>query len=220
MHRFRRQISLLAVLLLAACHRGKGAEDAAEPMEIPLRPLANLAAQRVVVTPAFSLVSGESLGWSAQIPRAREFLLALDSTIAATFAERGLKSQWIYPADLVRAKRGSPTYAVDPYALGVGQLRNPNVVSGTKLGDPLATQLRTMVALQEDARAVIIPVELRFEKDAKTGLGAAALRVALLDGRLGDVRWIGVVRSDPATAFSPALLTTLAAHLADLIVAP
>ena len=220
MHRFRRQFSLIALALLAACHRGKPADDAGEPIEVPLRPLANLAAQRVIVTPAFSLVSGEALGWSAKIPRTRDFLLALDSTLFATFSDRGLKSQWIYPADLVRAMRGSPTYAADPYALGVGQLRNPNVVSGTKLGDPLATQLRRMVALQEEGRAVLIPVELRFEKDSKSGGGVAALRVALVDGRLSDVRWIGTVRGDPAATFSPAVLTSLAAHVADLIVAP
>ena len=46
------------------------------------------------------------------------------------------------------------------------------------------------------------------------------LRVALLDGRLGDVRWIGTVRSDPATAFSRALLASVAAHFADLFTAP
>ena len=93
------------------------------------------------------------------------------------------------------------------------------MVSGTRFGDPLATQLRTMIALQEDARAVIIPVELRFEK-GKTGQGIAVLRVALLDGRLGDVRWIGSIRSEPFDKPSPAMLTNLASHLADLITSP
>ena len=184
-----------------------------------MRPLMQLAAQRVIVTPAFSLVTGDALGWSAQIPKSREYLRLLDDEIAAVLAERGLKSQWFYPADLVRAMKGSPSYAVDPYALGVGVLRNSGIVSGTRLGDPLATQLRTMIALQDDARAVIVPVELRFEKET-TGRGSAVLRVALLDGRLGDVRWIGRVRSDPADKLSRAVLSSLAAHLADLITAP
>lgn len=184
-----------------------------------MRPLMQLAAQRVIVTPSYNLVTGDALGWSAQIPKSREYLRLLDDEIAAVLAERGLKSQWVYPADLVRAMKGSPTYAVDPYALGVGVLRNAGVVSGTRLGDPLATQLRTMIALQDDARAVIVPVELRFEKET-TGQGSAVLRVALLDGRLGDVRWIGRVRSDPADKLSRAVLSSLAAHLADLITAP
>lgn len=206
-------------LLLAACHGGKGSEEVPSPAEPSLRPLAQLAAQRVIVTPSFGLVTGDALGWSAQIPKSREYLRLLDDEIAAALAERGLKSQWIYPADLVRAMKGSPTYAVDPYTLGVGVLRNSGIVSGTRLGDPLATQLRTMIALQDDARAVIVPAELRFEKEP-TGQGVAVLRVALLDGRLGDVRWIGSVRSDPADKLSRAVLSSLAAHLADLITAP
>ena len=132
---------------------------------------------------------------------------------------RGLEKQWTWPADLVRASKGNPTYAVDPYALGASVLRAPGVASGMRLGDPLATQLRTMVALQEDARAVIIPVELRFDRTA-AGPGVAVLRVALLDGRLGDVRWIGTVRSDTASSYSRAVLASVAAHLADLITAP
>ena len=64
------------------------------------------------------------------------------------------------------------------------------------------------------------PVEVRFEKAAVAGQGVVALRVALLDGRLGDVRWIGTVRSDPAPTYSRAVLTSLAAHFADLFTAP
>ena len=206
-------------LVLAACHNGSGSEDGPSPSEPALRPLAQLAAQRVIVTPAFSLVTTDALGWNAQIPKSREYLRGLDDEIALVLGERGLKSQWVYPADLVRAMKGSPTYAVDPYTLGVGVLRSSGVVSGTRLGDPLATQLRTMIALQNDARAVIVPVELRFEKE-KSGQGSAVLRVALLDGRLGDVRWIGSVRSDPSDKLSRAVLASLSAHLADLITAP
>jgi hypothetical protein len=206
-------------MFIAACHSGKGGEEAPSPAEPSMRPLAQLAAQRVIVTPAFSLVTTDALGWNAQIPKSREYLRVLDEEIFSVLSERGLKTQWIYPADLVRAMKASPTYAVDPYSIGAGILRNPGVVSGTRLGDPLATQLRTMIALQEDARAVIVPIELKFEKE-KSGLGSAVLRVALLDGRLGDVRWIGSVRSDPADKFSRALLSSVAAHLADLITAP
>ena len=218
MQRAIRQLWSLAIVLVA-CHGGQKPADEPEAVLQPLRPLANLAAQRVIVTPAFSLALGDPLGWAAQVPKSRDFLRSLDDEIAAALGERGLKSQWIYPADLVRATKGSPTYAVDPYTLGVNVLRNPGIVSGSPVGDPLASQLRTMIALQDGARAVLIPVELRFEK-LPTGQGVAALRVALMDGRLGDVRWIGTVRSDPAIQPSRAVLATLAAHFADLITAP
>ncbi len=204
-------------LALAAC-RGKGAEAPA-PAETTARPLAQLAAQRAIVTPTSYLRSSDALGWTATIPRPRDYLRTVDDEIATAFAERGFRTQWVYPADLVRAMRGSPSYAVDPYALGTSPLRSTSVVGGTKLGDPLATQLRTMIALQESARAVLVPVELRFDRD-RDGTGVAVLRVALIDGRLAEVRWTGEVKSDPSPTLSRGLLTSLAAHFADLVTAP
>jgi hypothetical protein len=185
-----------------------------------VRPLAPLAAQQVIVAPVHSLREVDALGWTARIPRSRDYLRALDTAIEAELTARGLGRQWVYPAALVRAQRGSPSYAIDPYTLAANPLRNPNVIAGTRLGDPLVTQLRTMVALQESARAVLLPVELRFEKDGRTGQGAAVLRLALLDGRLGEVRWIGDVTSEPSATFSSALLTSVAGKVADLITAP
>lgn len=212
-------IFLALFVALSACRGGKPAEEAPSPMEQSVRPLSQLAAQRVIVTPAFALVQGDALGWAASIARWRDYIKQLDDEIALAFGDRGLKSQWMYPADLVRAARNNPTYAVDPYTLGVNVLRDPRLKSGDRVGDPLATQLRTMIALQSDARAVLVPVEMKFEK-LPTGQGVAVLRVALLDGRLGDVRWVGSVRSDPSPDLSRAVLTSLAAHFADLITAP
>jgi hypothetical protein len=217
-----RSLRLLAgsAFLLTACHHGQTAEEAAGPVEQPLRPLAQLASQRVIVTPTYYLVTGDQLGWAAQITKGKDYLKSFDDEIATVLAERGLKTQWLLPADLVRATRANPTYAVDPYSLGTNILRSKDVVSGTRLSDPLATQVRTMIALQEGARAILVPVEIHFEKSAMAGQGIAVLKVALLDGRLGDVRWIGTVRSDPAHAPSQAVLTNLAAHFADLFTAP
>ncbi|MEP6618594.1 MAG: hypothetical protein ABJE47_04750 [bacterium] len=218
MHRSLRKLGLLT-LLLAACRNGKPADEAPAPIEPPTRPLAQLAAQRVILVPTFSLGTGDVMGWSTQIPKSRDYLKTVDDELETALGERGLKKQWIYPADLQRALRNNPTYAMDPYSLGTNVLRNPNIVSGTKLGDPLATQIRTMVALQEDARAVLVPVELKFEQQSP-GLGVAVLRLVLLDGRLGDVRWVGTVKSDPAKTLSRPVLASLATHFADLITAP
>jgi hypothetical protein len=218
-HRSLRLLCCSAILL-TACQHGQKPEEASAPVEQPLRPLAQLASQRVIVTPTYYLSTGDQLGWAAQIAKGRDYLRTFDDEIATVLAERGLKSQWISPADLVRATRANPTYAVDPYSLGANILRGSDVVSGTRLADPLATQVRTMIALQEGARAILVPVEIHFEKSGTAGQGIAVLKVALLDGRLGDVRWIGTVRSDPAPALSRAVLTNLAAHFADLFTAP
>ncbi len=183
-----------------------------------MRPLAPLAALRVILAPVHTMRTADPLGWAAQLPRTRDYLRMVDSALAAELGARGLEKQWIYPPELVRAQRGSPTYAVDPYALGANTLRSAEVKAGAKLGDPLVTQLRTMIALQE-ARIVLLPVELRFEA-TEAPLGVAVLRVAMLDGRLGEVRWTGDVRSDPSPTLSRAVLGSLAAHFADLITAP
>lgn len=212
---FRLALALLPAL--AACQPPGGAAEPA-PLAAPVRPLAVLVSQQVVVAPVNSLREVDALGWTGQIPRSREFMRAFDEALETELGARGLKTRWVYPAALERAARSNPSHAVDPYALAAAPLRAANVVAGARIGDPLASQLRTMIALQESARAILMPVELRFEPVAGQG-GAAVLRLALVDGRLGEVRWIGDVRSDPSPTFSRELVTSLAARTADLITA-
>ena len=183
-----------------------------------MRPLAALAGQRVIVVPLNSLREVDALGWTPQIPRSREFMRAFDDSLQAELGARGLATQWVYPAALVRAGRSNPSYSVDPYTIAAAPLRSPTAIAGAPLGNPLASQLRTMVALEENARAVLVPVELRFDR-LPDGQGVAVLRLALLDGRIGEVRWIGEVHGAPAATFSHGLLSSLVAHTADLIAA-
>jgi len=214
-----RSLSLLVCALsigLAACAK-PAPEPAAPP--VPARPLAALLSQQVVVVPTQALREADALGWTQQIPRSRELLRALDDSIRAELAARGIDRQWVFPDALERAGRLNPSYAVNPYALDTRGLMSPSVVPGTPIVGILATQLRTMAALQESGRAVLIPVELRFDR-LPSGEGVAVLHVALVDARVREVGWIGDVRSDPSTTFSRGLLTSLAAHLADLITAP
>ena len=205
---------ICCVPLLLACGGTPAPQTGTAPLPVS-RPLAWLAGQRVVITPVYRIREGDALGWAAQIPRSRELLRGLDSAIAGELAQRGLEKQWVYPADLTRSTRASPTYAVDPSALAVEPLRTPGLAAGGKIGDPLATQLRTIIAMQ-DSRMVLLPVELRFDRD-KSGQGIAVLRAVLVDARVGDIRWVGEASSDPSPAFSRALLASVASHFADLI---
>jgi len=205
---------LCSLPLLLACGGQQGAQTQTAPPPVS-RPLAWLAGQRIVLTPVYRIREGDAMGWTAQIPRSREFLRALDTAIAGELAQRGLEKQWVYPADLARSMRASPTYTVDPNALAVEPLRNPGLAQGGKIGDPLATQLRTIIAMH-DSRMVLLPVELRFDRD-KSGQGIAVLRAVLVDARIGDIRWVGEASSDPSPTFSRALLASVASHFADLI---
>jgi hypothetical protein len=212
------RLFLALPLALTACQSGGGTEQPA-PLTAPVRPLAALVTQQVIVTPVNRLREVDALGWAQQIPRSREFMRAFDSALETELAARGLGSRWVYPDALERAARSNPSHAVDPYALALMPLRVPNAAPGARLTDPLASQLRTMIALQESARSLLIPVELWFDR-IPDGRGVAVLRLALVDGRMSEVRWLGDVRSDPAPTFSRELLTSLAARTADLIAAP
>ena len=178
-----------------------------------------LVAQPVIVAPLNRLREADALGWTQQIPRSREFMRAFDGALETELGARGLGTRWVYSGALERAARSNPSHAVDPYALALAPLRSAEAAAGRRLADPLASQLRTMIALQENARVLMLPVELWFDRLAD-GRGVAVLRLAVVDGRTTEIRWLGEVRSDPTSNFSRELLTSLAARTADLIAAP
>lgn len=223
----RIQLLLLVLFAAAACGgSGSRGSTAAAP---DTRPLAFLAAERVVVTPTFALRVAPDLGWSDKIGRPREVLRTMDSVLAAALDDRGLRRNWILPPQLEASYTRNPTYAPDPYALAEEPLRSPGFASGARLPEPLASQLRTMIALHENARLVLAPVELRIERagapqtpalSAAGTTGRATLRVALIDPRFSEARWIGEVKSDTASALTPAMKASLARRLVDLIAAP
>jgi hypothetical protein len=203
------------LVALASCHRA-----AQTPPEAPERALGVYAAQRVVVTPTAHVRVADSLGWVQQLGGAKSVARRLDSNMVALFDVRGLGSRWIFPAELTRAYERNRTYATDPYQLVVEQVRGAKFKTGERYGEPLSSQLRTMIALHEDARFVLLPADLRFERDGRAGrAGRAVLRVALLDPRFAEARWVGDVRGDAADGGAQAL-STLAMRVADLFVAP
>ena len=184
-----------------------------------MRALGGLAAQRVTVTPVFAVATGDPLGWAATIARPRAMLRSLDSAIVAEFDARGMRSKWFFPPDLDRSYQVNPTYSPDPHALAEEPLRGKPALD-KPYPDPLASQLRTLVALHDGARLVLLPVELRFEQHGKGPNGRAVLSLVLVDARAVEVRWTGKVESDPAPALGPAVIASLVAHFADMVISP
>jgi len=142
----------------------------------------------------------------------------MDDDIAAAIANRGLKTGWVMPADLATSYKRNPTYASDPYALAEEPLRSSSFIAGSRLTEPLASQLRTMIALHENARVVLMPIELRFDSAESSTIARAALRLALIDPRFSEARWVGEVKSDTTSADPRVLTAALARGVADLIV--
>ena len=197
----------LAALLVASV--------AAAQTPKPQPPLAPFVAQRIIVLPVQLLRADtgafvDAAKWGA-------FRKELDDSIGSAIAERGLGKKWAYAADVVRSARRNAAYTSDPYALGAQPMRGVPIKAGEKIPELFGSNLRALIALG-DTRYALLPIEVVFQKDGK--LQRAALRLALVDGRGGLFVWLGNVASDPAASLTPAMISSLAARVADLVVAP
>ena len=194
--------------------------QASQPAQQPVRtisPLAGLAGQHIVVLPVHYL-RADTIGAAARIEDPRGTLAALDSAIERALGERGFRTSWSYPPALARSARRNAGYVSDPYSLAGERLRFGVRMSDDRLAEPLASQLRSIVAVT-DARYALFPVELRFER-VPDGKIRPVLHVALLDARGSSVRWMGDVRGAAGTNITPSTLESVAFALADLVAAP
>lgn len=215
------RLAVVAALLLsgAACAGPRAsAQQPAAPAPLAARPLAIFAGRPILVAPARFIRSGDSLGWAARVGDEREYLAQFDAELRTAIQQREAAPQWVFAEALARAAARNSTYAPDPSSLALARLRPPIRRAVEQFAEPLASQLRTLIALF-DARYVLLPVEIRFEP-AGAGTGRAVVFLVLADARLSRPVWMGEVASPPAAAFSPALAATLAAGVADLVAEP
>jgi hypothetical protein len=162
----------------------------------------------------------DSLGWAAKITDRRAFLDDVDAEIAFALRDRDhIGKTWVFPPQLAAAAKRNAPYAPDVYDLAAEWLRPPMKRPPDILPEPLASQLRTLVALEDESRYVLFPIEVRFLPAGK-GQESAVIRFVLFDARASRIAWIADVASDPAPKFSRALAASAAQHLADLVSAP
>jgi hypothetical protein len=185
------------------------------PRELPEASLSGLAAQHVVLLPTYSARIAPNLAWSSAVGRLVDVQRTLDADLLAALDERGLRKMWIFPEDLAQSFRRNASYSTDPYTLAEDPLRSSMLAVDQRLPEPLASQVRTLIALHEDARLVLAPVELRFES-AGTG-GRGVLRLVLIDPRMSVIRWIGEVASDPAPSYGPVISASIASKVANAV---
>ena len=211
-----RSLRIAVVLAIAACAGGLQAQqkkpDAGTKPQPPLSPMAS---QRVMVLPV-QLLRADSGAWVDQT-KWEKFRRELDDSIASAIANRGIGKAWVYPADVVRIAKRNPGYVGDPYAMGVQPMRAVRYRIGDPIPDLFNNNLRLLIGIA-DTRYVLLPLEVYFaRKDAQQ---IAVMRLVMVDGRGGTFVWMGEIGTDPAMAMSPALINTLAARVADLVVAP
>jgi hypothetical protein len=176
-----------------------------------------MAGQEIVVFPVQYLSSTDTLGWNQQIQNRATFLATLDDQIEAAMTGRGLGQAWTFGREVERASKLNSILMTDARSLSAEWLRG-RLLPETTVRDPLASQVRGLVGLKGQ-RYALLPVELRLENRGP-GMGVAILRVVMIDSRMAQIKWAGEVASDPMKVLSPALTASVAAHFADLVVAP
>jgi len=189
--------------------------QAPAPLDLPDHSLAGLAAQHVVLLPTYAARVAPNLAWSSAVGRLVDVQRTLDADLLSALDERSLRKLWVFPEDLAQSYRRNASYSTDPYALAEEPLRSPMLAVNQRLPEPLASQLRTLIALHEDARLVLAPVELRFER-AGTG-GRGVLRLVLIDPRMSVTLWTGEIASDPVPAYGPVISASIASKLANAV---
>jgi hypothetical protein len=202
-----------AVAMTTGCHHAKPEAGGPNPA---VQRLGGIAGQPLLIAPVQTIKIAPELAWTA-LPKTADILASLDRALTDTLRERVRNQEWVYADALVASSKNNPTYAADPHSLSIQMLKAPKLQVAQRLTEPLATQLRTMIALHE-GRLVLIPVELRFDK-IPTGGARPVLRLVMVDPRLSDVRWIGDVVGADLPTFSTAFTASLAASLADLFAA-
>lgn len=173
----------------------------------PGLPLAPFTALRVTVAPVQSW-HADSAGWSRAVSWATT-RLAIDSTLQAILEERGLGRKWAYASDMVRIAKRNPTYATDPYSLGVARLRTMEMKVGAAIPQVLADNLRPFTALG-DTRYALIPFDLRAQGEQ------VVLRLVLVDTRARSLVWAG----DLLAPGGARMVEEIATRVANLVVEP
>lgn len=214
--RFLTLVSMVLVVGGTAAGQRSAARSSTRSAPVK-RPLEALAREHILVLPVQYVTFLDTLGWSSQAPQAAEYLAALDDEITFALGDRGLKGRWTFSDAVTRSVQRNPQLTVDPHALDAGEVRIGSRPDEWQLHEPLASQLRSLIALGE-ARYVLLPVELRFAN--APGGGAGRLHVVVIDARRSAIQWAGDVLGAPAAKFSPALAADLASRLADLVAPP
>jgi hypothetical protein len=215
----------ITVAMVAGGHPATGQQPHPAPAAPPQAqhhpaarpPLEVLAQQTILVLPVQYLTFADSLNWSAQIPSIPAYLHTLDDELTFAFGERGLKKRWVFADGIARSMKRNPLIGIDPYALDAAQVRIDSKPDDWQLHDPLASQLRSLIALS-DARYVLLPVELRLT--SVHGQGQAKLHVVLIDARQAQLQWAGDIFGAPMPHFTPAVAADIASRFADLVAPP
>lgn len=186
----------LVLVLLTACGR-----DPAPSPDLPQPAVPNLAGLDVMVLPAQPAPGGVPAGF--------------DEALSAVLETEYDNVDWRLPGELIRAAARAPILDVDPAALSVSLLRNPEE---THIRDPLLGDLRRLGALVDARYAVVIyRAGYVVPADSAGGHGRIEAAVAILDTVGGRILWRGLVAGERGPAGDEVVLATAVQEAARLI---
>ena len=214
----RRAALAAAVGIAIACASGGGApaKETAAP-SAQRTPLASMAGRQVLLLPVQRnvIVVDQGMDQASAID-GWNFIVALDDSLASALTARGVGSTWTFAPAITAAAKRNGGLVGDPHVLAAGGLQKLVRAGDDPLSEPLASQIRNLVALRE-GRYAILPAAVRFENVA--GGARGTLVVYLVDSRTARIVWSGEIPSAPSPRFSPAMAGSIAERFADLVVA-
>ncbi|HEX6589686.1 MAG TPA: hypothetical protein VF039_11720 [Longimicrobiales bacterium] len=186
----------IALALTAAC-----AGDPPPSPDLPQPAVPNLAGLDVMVLPAQPAPGGVPAGF--------------DEALSALLETEYDNVDWRLPGELVRAAARSPILDVDPRALSVSILRNPEE---THIRDPLLGDLRRLGGLV-DARYAVVVYRVGYVVPAHSTIGQGRIEaaVAILDTVGGRILWRGLAAGERGPVGDEVALATAVQNVARLI---
>lgn len=138
------------------------------------------------------LISTANAGGTFEVrPNEVQLLQLLDQEITDSFKKRGVRSNWVFPQELIASATRNAGLAGNPLSLPVAGIRRIKV-GDTPLSEPLATDIRNLVSLT-NARYAMMPLEIKLNISGVQR--TAAMRVLLIDARTARVVWAGDIET-------------------------
>jgi len=213
----------IAVAIISGC--ASSAPPQKESAQPARSALAGMLGRPLLIFPAQYLGVIAPTGQYELSMMNRDLLALVDEELADAFRKRGVRQSWMFAEDLTRAAMRNGGLVQDPRELSAETIRKVQA-SDTPLPEPLGTQIRQLVALQE-SRYALIPIEM--DVDNRPGRAGASLHMMLIDSRTARVLWVDTIEAPaPTEVLVGDLLTgygfrrlarAVATRFADMVVA-
>ena len=184
-----------SISLFVLCGCASSAPASKEPAQPTRSPLAGMLGRPMLIMPTQYLGVVTPGGQPELSLTNRDLLGIMDEELADAFRKRGVRSSWTFGPGITAAAMRNGGLVQDPRELAAESLRRIQA-GDTPLMEPLGTQIRQLIALQ-DGRYALIPIEV--DVDNRPGRGLGRLKLVLVDSRTARVLWVDSIEAPVPT---------------------